>query len=344
MYKTLILFIALIFYSTAVTQEAEKLISIKGLAFLEGKWKAYPTDSSFFSILKYEYSPEGKLLMATNHLYGKDGQLFRNYEGAYFVDVDKFNYFLSGPHGEVHKGMAFNKNDTLTHLAIINPGKSIKSYKSQMLIKDGKLYYYANYSKKLEYPKDIDYTNPLIYKKLEEIEIPTPEEYQKIAYLIGDWKSEFGKDLYAKMNFSWGDNKRMIKFQTSNRRSPNQPEQLETNGMITYHGTKNKLVFLTTYMQKGGHLISEGYYEIDDKGVIHRPFTCHYKAGDKLPWSDGAVAPKGGKSIEFKQIWTPIDNNSFRGQFFWKKDGKWINPMKGQGQQRPKIVWKRVNY
>ena len=47
-----------------------------------------------------------------------------------------------------------------------------------------------------------------------------------------------------------------------------------------------------------------------------------------MPWSDGAKAPAGGISIEFKQIWTPIDDKSFKGEFLWKKNGKWDHPIK----------------
>ena len=85
--------------------------------------------------------------------------------------------------------------------------------------------------------------------------------------------------------------------------------------------------------------MAEGEYEVMDNGTILRQFTCHYKAGDTLPWSDGATAPAGGKSIDFKQIWTPVDENTFHGEFYWNKNGKWENPL---GKEVAEEVWKRV--
>jgi len=57
-------------------------------------------------------------------------------------------------------------NDTLVHLARINSGKTVKAYRSEIILKGGQLYYYANYSKEPEYPSNVEYTNPLIYSRI----------------------------------------------------------------------------------------------------------------------------------------------------------------------------------
>lgn len=166
------------------------------------------------------------------------------------------------------------------------------------------------------------------------------DEYKKIAWLIGEWRSSFDEDRSAWMRFTWSENQRMIKYVSGHKLGKDQPEELEAEGIITYHGVKEQVVFMNTYLKKTTHLISEGRYEFKENGEIHRLFTCHYKEGNGLPWSDGAKAPKGGKSIEFKQIWVPIDDNSFNGDFFWKKDGKWERPIKEmEGRQE---VWRRA--
>lgn len=171
----------------------------------------------------------------------------------------------------------------------------------------------------------------------------TALEYQKvydqIAWLIGEWESSFG-ERSAKMRFSWDENQRMINYVSAFKPRKEAPEVLEAKGIITYHGIRDKVIFINTYLRKTTHLISEGHYEFDKDGTIRRLFTCHYKGGDKLPWSDGAVAPKGGKSIEFKQVWTPIDENSFEGEFFWKKDDIWERPIK-EFDENNKELWKR---
>jgi len=169
--KNTILIIILVFSFLSCNSQTENKsteLKINDLTFIEGKWKAIAKDSSFSSILEYKFSPEGRLLLATNHLYGKDGKVFGIYEGAYLLDVDKIIYMLSGPNGETHQGAALVAKDTITHLARINPGKSIKTYKSQMILKNNYLYYYANYSKESEIPEQLEYKNPLIYERLRE--------------------------------------------------------------------------------------------------------------------------------------------------------------------------------
>lgn len=178
-----------------------------------------------------------------------------------------------------------------------------------------------------------------VWKQPTQPTLAIQDEFQKIAWLIGDWHSSFDENRSARMEFSWAENQRMIKYVSAHKFEKDKPEELEAEGIITYHGTKQQLIFMNTYLKKNTHLISEGRYEFLDNGQIHRLFTCHYKEGDGLPWSDGAKAPKGGKSIEFKQIWTPIDEDSFTGDFFWEKDGKWERPIKEK--EGKKVIWKR---
>ena len=169
-----------------------------------------------------------------------------------------------------------------------------------------------------------------------------PKVYQPLTFLIGEWSSGFGDGRGAKMQFAWAENQRMIKFKNSYRKAKDAPFETESEGLITYHGVKDQLVFMNTYMSKKTHLISEGRYEIDEKGTIHRIFTCHYKEGDRLPWSEGAMAPKGGKSIDFKQIWIPVDADTFKGDFYWKKNGKWEHPIKDYDKKDFEEIWRRV--
>jgi len=82
---TALIFITLFLFSTIQGQEAGK-VDLDDLSFLVGKWKAIAEDSSFISILEYKFSPEGRLLLATNQLNGIDGKNFGVYEGAYLLD------------------------------------------------------------------------------------------------------------------------------------------------------------------------------------------------------------------------------------------------------------------
>lgn len=139
---------------------------IEQMKFMVGKWKAIAADSSFSSVLEYQYSPEKKLLMATNHLYGKNGQKFASYEGAYLVEDGTILYIIAGPKGETHRGKAIVAGNTITHMANIYPGKGTKSYRSEMTLKDGKLFYYASYSKESKIPDSLSYDNPLVYCRM----------------------------------------------------------------------------------------------------------------------------------------------------------------------------------
>lgn len=177
-----------------------------------------------------------------------------------------------------------------------------------------------------------------IWQQPEKEKIEIPEVYNKMAWLIGSWSSSFG-DRSTEMRFSWAQNQRMIKYQSTYPIKEGEAEQLETEGIITYNGIKDQIIFTNTYLRKGTHLISEGHYEFKEEGSIHRLFTCHYKEGDTLPWSGGAKAPVGGKSLEFKQIWTPIDEDSFSGDFLWKKEGNWERPIKEMEEK--KEIWER---
>ena len=177
--------------------------------------------------------------------------------------------------------------------------------------------------------------------KLKEVaEAPLPDEYENMAYLIGTWYSSFG-NAKARMTFSWGHNKRAIHYQNNYKPSPNRPWIQENEGLITYNGVNDAIEFMTAYSGVGDHLMAYGQFEILEDGTFLRLFSCHYKEGDGLPWSDGAKAPHGGKTLEFKQVWTPIDEHSFEGNFYWKKDGEWSHPMKNEDHGGRQEIWKR---
>jgi len=88
------------------------------------------------------------------------------HEGTYILEVDKLFYFIAGPKGETHKEYANVDGTIVTHIAHLFPEVNIKSYKSEMHLKKGKLFYYVNYSKKTETPKEVNYSKTLTYKKI----------------------------------------------------------------------------------------------------------------------------------------------------------------------------------
>ncbi|MEQ8424031.1 MAG: hypothetical protein RIA63_04925, partial [Cyclobacteriaceae bacterium] len=173
-------------------------------------------------------------------------------------------------------------------------------------------------------------------------EIPIPEEYKKFEFLIGTWQVKIGEDRFVNMSFDWGQNKLMIHYRSNNPAKPGEPQDLEVEGIIAYHGVKEKLVFMSAYLGRYPTLMNEGHFEFPKDGVFERIFTVFYKEGSKIPWTNGEVAPKGGKPIDFKQIWTKVDDDTFSGAFYWKKNGKWEPPMPEHKDGR-KEVWKRVN-
>lgn len=172
-------------------------------------------------------------------------------------------------------------------------------------------------------------------------EVVTPEEYENFEFLIGSWLLNIGEDRFVEMSFKWAQNKMMIFYKSTNPSKPGEPILSEVEGVISYHGVKEQLVFMSAYLDSPPTLMNEGHFEFSDKGVIERIFTVFYKEGSGIPWTNGEKAPKGGRPIDFKQVWTKIDEDSFAGEFFWKKNGKWEHPMP-QNKDSKKENWKRV--
>lgn len=171
-------------------------------------------------------------------------------------------------------------------------------------------------------------------------EIPTPEEFKPFEFLIGTWQVDVGDNRLVNMSFEWAQNKLMILYKSTNPARPGEPQNFEVRGMVAYHGVKEQIVFMSAYLDRPPTLINEGHFEFPEEGVIERIFTVFYKEGSGIPWSNGEKAPKGGKPVNFKQIWTKVDENTFEGRFLWEKNGKWEPPYKiGEGD---KETWKRV--
>ena len=171
--------------------------------------------------------------------------------------------------------------------------------------------------------------------------IETPEDYKGLEFFIGEWVAALNDTMTVTMSFRWAENRRMIYYRSTNPAKPGQQAGAEAEGVISYHGVKDQLVFMNSYLREGVNLMSEGYYDIGQNGVIERHFIVSYKEGHRLPWSDGNTAPAGGARLQFKQIWTPIDENSFQGDFFWMKDGEWKHPIKEYDDGYSEL-WRRV--
>lgn len=168
--------------------------------------------------------------------------------------------------------------------------------------------------------------------------VETPEEYKELSYLIGTWESSFGENK-GRMTYSWGENKRTIRYDNQFKQGKSTAWVKENEGIITYNGIQKKPVFITSYSSPGSSIMAEGSFTFGSHGVMYREFSCHYAEGAGLPWRNGIKAPEGGQTIQFKQIWNPLDENTFEGEFLWYKDGKWEHPIKHKGE---KFLWKRI--
>lgn len=137
------------------------------LEYMVGKWQAAPADSSFRSVITYRYSQNKNLLLSTNQLFDREGNELGSYEGAYYAQNGELGYYLTGPDGEYHVG-EFQPNDNqIVHMAQISPGDKVKTYKSIMEFKLGKLYYHSKYSNSEIVPEHVPLNNPLIYLRLD---------------------------------------------------------------------------------------------------------------------------------------------------------------------------------
>ncbi|MEP5612241.1 MAG: hypothetical protein ABJP45_08325 [Cyclobacteriaceae bacterium] len=186
-----------------------------------------------------------------------------------------------------------------------------------------------------------DYPTSLSAQTMD-LSMETPEEYKNFEYLIGTWQIQIGDDRFVNMSFDWAQDKLMIKYTSTNPVKKGETPSLEVEGVIAHHGTKEKLVFMSAYLRdvRGASLMNEGYFQFPSENVIERIFTVHYKEGSGIPWTDGQRAPKGGHPVDFKQIWTKVDENTFSGEFFWKKDGKWQPPYQSSSGKKEK--WTRI--
>ena len=172
--------------------------------------------------------------------------------------------------------------------------------------------------------------------------VAVPDEYKNFEFLIGTWRLKIGDDRFVNMSFEWAQNKLMVYYKSTNPAKPGELMTNEVEGIVTYHGAKEQLVFMSAYLGEHPTLMNEGHFEFPKEGVIERIFTVYYKEGSGIPWTNGEKAPKGGKPVEFKQIWTKLDDNAFSGEFFWKKNGKWEHPMPPR-KDGAKENWKRIN-
>ena len=143
---------------------------------LTGTWEGYPADSSFRSVLDYQLTPKGKMMLATNELYGKSGKRFAEYEGMYYPQNDSCLYLLIGPNGETHRGSNVLENGHIVHRAIIQPGGRTKSYKS-MIVMDGvdAFRYYASYSENEIPPEEVDTSSFILYRRVQKTDMDSKD-------------------------------------------------------------------------------------------------------------------------------------------------------------------------
>ncbi len=161
--------------------------------------------------------------------------------------------------------------------------------------------------------------------------------YAPFEWLIGKWVGGVRQGAQASMTFEWGVNKTFIKY--SGIRPINGKEVPEYEGMIAWHGMKEKMIVTSVYLSENRLVMEEGEFEVLPEGGVRKYFKVFYAAGEKLPWSDGKIAPKGGAALEFLQTWEPEDEDGLRDTFLMKKDGKWRSP-----HNRPEgFVWRRAS-
>jgi hypothetical protein len=140
---------------------------LKSLEYMIGSWHAIPADSSFSSIITYQFSEGKDLILTKNQLFDRKGNEIGTYEGAYYAHDGQLGFYVTSPSGEVQIGQFEANPDQVVHRAVVSPGDRVKSYKSIMEFKLGKLYYHANYSSSTgTIPEHVPLNNPLIYLRL----------------------------------------------------------------------------------------------------------------------------------------------------------------------------------
>ncbi len=134
---------------------------------IRGLWKAIPSDSSFISNLEYRKGKDKYFMISENILSSKEGKVFTEYEGIYFLNPDSQRIeFTTMNKNEIHKGYCRINGDSLFHYAHISGKSKIKSYSSVLIKNDLKssLSYFADYSESSKYPK-LKFNQPLVYQK-----------------------------------------------------------------------------------------------------------------------------------------------------------------------------------
>ncbi len=140
--------------------------------------------------------------------------------------------------------------------------------------------------------------------------------YLDIEWLIGNWHLEIPQGQ-VKMTFEWGANKSYIKYVGYNPGGT-----IEHEGIIVWHPKKRKIIELSAFTSTANvGTPAEAYFEITGKGKLIHYFTLFYPAGKKF--KDGSVAPKGGKKVEYRQIWTAKGKNGLHDIFQTKRNGEW---------------------
>ena len=267
-------------------------------------------------------SLQGRLFCIQN---GKDVRTVWTFQEYWDAKAQKLVLIQTGADGTVGKGHAWQDEEggtrSLQNFVSPDGTESQSGHRSRLV--DGDMHASSFDVKGDEWTPRRSY----VWKRESPLaDVPTPDEYKAFEFLIGTWRVDLGEMGIVDMSFEWGQNKLMIHYKSSNPHKPGAAFDYEVKGMIAWHGVKEQLVFMSAYLRASPSLMNEGHFEFPKPGVIERIFTVYYQEGDGIPWTNGERAPKGGKAVNFKQIWTKVDENTFSGQFFWLKAGKWEHP------------------
>jgi hypothetical protein len=148
----------------AVAQRAAQSADTAAFASLIGTWDA--SGSGFSTRLSYYWSVPGRVLEARNVVRDTAGEVLANYVGAYLLDpvTQRWEFYISGSDGELHRGRARWTGGLLWHEATIAGGRT-PGYASVVRVTADTMRYFARYTLG---PADsaLLALSPLVYRRL----------------------------------------------------------------------------------------------------------------------------------------------------------------------------------
>lgn len=157
----------------------------------------------------------------------------------------------------------------------------------------------------------------------------TDEPGKALDWLVGSWRADFlphGPERAApEMHVEWGGRRSYLRI-LGLQPAPDGGLIPEHETWVAWHPVRGRFELLGVYPGEGARMLETGHVELLEGGGVLLHMDVHYAEGETLPFSQRAVAGRGGHTLEFRRRLAPDGDSGLRGRFWIKRGGRWENP------------------